>query len=151
MGLLTLTRMVICPLGLCLQIGLCTVALSVRKIGIKRAFATAVQDACGARASRPMVVHCLSRSMNTCVSSKKSDFVDGFYDFFSNRFGHDRGHASISSCVGPRRGSHGACVGSSLKTSRDHCLFANSSSCSSYRVASLRYDSKSVSKSSHLN
>ena len=102
----------------------------------KEAFATAVQDACGARASRPMVVHCLSRSMNTCVSSKKPDFIDGFYDSFSNGFGHDRGHASSSSCVGPRRGSHGACVGSSLKTSRDHCLFANSSSCSSYRVAS---------------
>ena len=74
--------------------------------------------------------------MNTCESNKKPHFVDGFYDSFSSGLGHDRGHASSSSCAGPRHGSHGACVGSSLKTSRDHCLFANSSSCSSYRVAS---------------
>ena len=40
-------RMVICTLGLCLQIGLCTVALFVRNMGIKRVFAIAVQDACG--------------------------------------------------------------------------------------------------------
>ena len=70
---------------------------------------------------------------------------------FSSGLGHDRGHASSSSCAGPRHGSHGACIGSSLKTSRDRCLFANGSSRSSNRVASLRHDSKSVSKLSHLN
>ena len=46
-GLLTLERMVIRPLGPCLEIGLCTIALFVRMMGIKRAFAIAVQDICG--------------------------------------------------------------------------------------------------------
>ena len=104
-----------------------------------------------ARSSIHLVVHRYSNGMNTCEPSKKSHLVDGFYGSFSNGLGHDRGQVSSASCVDPQHGSHGACVGSSLKTSRDHCLFANSSSCSSYRVASLRYDSKSVSKSSHLN
>ena len=100
----------------------------------KEAFATAVQDACGARASRPMVVHCLSRSMNTCVSSKKPDFIDGFYDSFSNGLGHDRGQASSASCVGSQHGSHSAFDGSSLKHLEDCCLFACGSTCSSSRV-----------------
>ena len=39
-------KMVIHPLGPCLEIGLCTIALFVRKMGIKRVFAIAVQDAC---------------------------------------------------------------------------------------------------------
>ena len=39
--------MVFCPHGPCLQIGLYTIAIFVRKMGIKRVFAIAVQDACG--------------------------------------------------------------------------------------------------------
>jgi hypothetical protein len=46
-GLLTYKRMVIRPLGPCLPIGLCTIALIVGRMGIKRAFATAVQRKCG--------------------------------------------------------------------------------------------------------
>jgi hypothetical protein len=45
-GLLTYKRMVICPLGLCLSIGLYTIALFVGTMGIKRAFATVVQGKC---------------------------------------------------------------------------------------------------------
>ena len=102
-------------------------------------------------ASRPLVVHSPSHGMNTC-DPKKARFVDGFYDAFSGELGHDRGHASSSSCVGPRHASHGACcVGSSPKTVGDHCLFARSSTCSSSRVAPLRHGSKSISKSCHLN
>jgi hypothetical protein len=40
-------RMVFCPLGLCLSIGLCTIALFVGRMGIKRAFATSTQGKCG--------------------------------------------------------------------------------------------------------
>ena len=40
-------RTVIRPLRSYLQIGLYTIALFVRKMDIKRAFATAVQDTCG--------------------------------------------------------------------------------------------------------
>lgn len=103
-----------------------------------------------AGASRPLVVHSLSRGMNTC-EPKKARFVDGFYDAFSSELGHDRGHASSASCVGSRHASHGARVGSSPKTSRDHCLFARGSTRSSSRVAPLRHGSKGVFKSSHLN
>jgi hypothetical protein len=46
-GLLTYNRMVIRPLGSCLSIGLYTIALFVGRMGIKRAFATAVQGKCG--------------------------------------------------------------------------------------------------------
>jgi hypothetical protein len=46
-GLLTYKRMVIRPLELCLSIGLCTIALFVGRMGIKRAFATAMQGKCG--------------------------------------------------------------------------------------------------------
>ena len=46
-GLPMYKRMVIHPLGPCLPIGLCTIALIVGKIGIKRAFVTAVQGKCG--------------------------------------------------------------------------------------------------------
>jgi hypothetical protein len=46
-GLLTYNRMVILPLGSCLSIGLYTIALFVGRMGIKRAFATAVQGKCG--------------------------------------------------------------------------------------------------------
>ena len=46
-GLPNYKRMVICPLGLCLSIGLCTIALIVGRMGIKRAFVTAVQGECG--------------------------------------------------------------------------------------------------------
>jgi hypothetical protein len=46
-GLLTYKRIVICPLGPCLSIGLCTIALFVGRMGIKRAFATVVQRECG--------------------------------------------------------------------------------------------------------
>ena len=88
--------------------------------------------------------------MNTC-EPKKARFVDGFYDAFSIELGHDRGHASSASCVGSRHASHGARVGSSPKTSRDHCLFTRGSTHSSSRVAPLRHGSKGVFKSSHLN
>ena len=104
-----------------------------------------------ARASRPLVVHSPSHGMNTCEPSKKPHFVDGFYESFSNGLGHNRGHTSIACHIGPQSDSHGACVGSFLKTSRDHCLFACGSTRSSSRVAPLRHGSKSVSKSSHLN
>jgi hypothetical protein len=46
-GLLTYKRVVIHPLGPCLSIGLCTIALFVGRMGIKRAFATAMQGKCG--------------------------------------------------------------------------------------------------------
>jgi hypothetical protein len=46
-GLLTYKRMVIRPLGPCLSIGLCTIALFVGRMGIKRVFATTVQGKCG--------------------------------------------------------------------------------------------------------
>jgi hypothetical protein len=46
-GLLTYKRVVIHPLGPCLPIGLCTIALFVGRMGIKRAFATAMQGKCG--------------------------------------------------------------------------------------------------------
>ena len=52
-----------------------------------------------ARASRPSVVHSPSHGMNTCESSKKLHFVDGFYDSFSSGLGHDRGHASSASLL----------------------------------------------------
>jgi hypothetical protein len=42
-GLTTYKRMVIHPLGPCLSIGLCTIALTVGRMGIKRVFATAGQ------------------------------------------------------------------------------------------------------------
>ncbi|EFE88093.1 hypothetical protein BIFBRE_05057 [Bifidobacterium breve DSM 20213 = JCM 1192] len=46
-GLLTYKRMVILPLELCLPIGLCTIALIVGRMGIKRVFATVRQGECG--------------------------------------------------------------------------------------------------------
>jgi hypothetical protein len=46
-GLLTYKRMVIQPLGPCLSIGLCIIALFVGRMGMKRSFATAVQGKCG--------------------------------------------------------------------------------------------------------
>ena len=46
-GLPSYKRMVIHPLGSCLPIGLCTVALTVGRMGIKRAFVTAMQGKCG--------------------------------------------------------------------------------------------------------
>jgi hypothetical protein len=45
-GLLVYKRMVIRPLGLCLSISLYTIALFVGRMGIKRAFATAMQGKC---------------------------------------------------------------------------------------------------------
>jgi hypothetical protein len=42
-GLLTYKRMVICPHEQCLLIGLCTIALIVGRMDIKRTFATAGQ------------------------------------------------------------------------------------------------------------
>jgi len=39
--------MVFRPLGSCLHIDLSTIALNVRKLGSKREFAIAMQDACG--------------------------------------------------------------------------------------------------------
>jgi len=103
-----------------------------------------------ARASRPLVVHSPSHSMNTC-EPKKLHFIDGFYDCFSSELDHVRGHASSASCVGPRYASRDACVGSSLKPSGDHCLFAIASTRSSSRVALSRHGSKDVLKTSHLN
>ena len=94
-------------------------------------------------ASKPSVVHSSSHGMNTC-EPKKARFVDRFYDSFSSELGHARGHASSASYVGPRHASHGACVGSSPKTSGDLCLFARGSTRSSSRVAPLRHGSKSV-------
>jgi hypothetical protein len=46
-GLLTYKRMVIRAHGPCLLIGLCTIALFVGRMGIKRAFTTAGQGDCG--------------------------------------------------------------------------------------------------------
>ena len=46
-GLPTYKRMVIRPLRPCIPIGLCTIALIVGRMGIKRAFVTAVQGECG--------------------------------------------------------------------------------------------------------
>jgi hypothetical protein len=46
-GLPTYKRMVIHPLGPCLSIGLCTIALTVGRMGIKRVFATAGQGEYG--------------------------------------------------------------------------------------------------------
>jgi hypothetical protein len=46
-GLLTYKRMVIHPLGLCLSISLCTIALIMGRMGIKRAFAIDRQGECG--------------------------------------------------------------------------------------------------------
>jgi hypothetical protein len=43
-GLPTYKRMVIHPLGPCLSIGLCTISLTVGRMGIKRAFATAGKE-----------------------------------------------------------------------------------------------------------
>jgi hypothetical protein len=77
-----------------------------------------------AGASRPFVVHSPSHGMNSC-EPKKAQFVDGFDESFSTELGHARGHASSASCVGPRHASHGASVGSSPKTSWDHCLFCS--------------------------
>ena len=96
-----------------------------------------------ARASRPLIVHSPSHGMNTCESSKKLHFVDGFYDSFSSGLGHECGHVSSSSCVGPRHASHGVCVGSFPRTLRNHCLFAGGITRSSSRVATLRHGSKS--------
>ena len=88
--------------------------------------------------------------MNIC-DPKKAHFMDGFYDAFSSELGHDHGHASSASCVGPRHDSHGARVGSSPKTSGDYCLLARGSTRSFSRVAPLRHGSKGVSRPSHLN
>ena len=46
-GLPMYKRMVIRPLGPCLPIGLCSITLIVRRMGIKRAFGIAVQGKCG--------------------------------------------------------------------------------------------------------
>jgi hypothetical protein len=70
--------------------------------------------------------------------------VDGFYNTLSSELGHARGHVSSLSCVGPRHASRGACVGSSLTTSRDLCLFACGSTRLSSWVAPLRHGSKGV-------
>jgi hypothetical protein len=70
----------------------------------------------------PLNVHSLSHGMNTCEPRKKPLFIDGFYDS-SSRLGHDRGHASSASCVGPRHASHDASIGSSHKTLGDVSSF----------------------------
>jgi len=54
-----------------------------------------------AHSSRPLIGHCTSHDMNSCEPRKKPHFTDGFYDSFSSGLGHDRGHASSASCVGP--------------------------------------------------
>jgi hypothetical protein len=100
--------------------------------------------------SIPLNVHSLSHGMNTCEPSKKPLFIDGFYDSFSSGLGHDRGHASSASCVGPRHASHDASIGSSHKTFGDACLFANGTTRSVSRVVLLTNASKGVSKL-HLN
>lgn len=89
--------------------------------------------------------------MNTCKPCKKPHYIDRFYDFFSSELGHAHGHASSSSCVGPRHVSHGSCDGSSQKTSGDVCLFASGNTHPSSRVAPLRHASKGISKLPHLN
>jgi hypothetical protein len=61
--------------------------------------------------------------MNTCEPRKKSLFIDGFYDS-SSGLGHDHGHASSASYVGPQHASHKASIGSSHKTWGDVCLFS---------------------------
>lgn len=76
-----------------------------------------------ARSSRILVVHSPSHGMNACVPSMKLFFIDGFYDSYSG-LGHDRGHASNASCVGPRLASCAASIGSSHKTLGDVCLFS---------------------------
>jgi hypothetical protein len=77
--------------------------------------------------------------MKTC-EPKKARFVDRFYDTLSSELGHARGHAS-----------RGACVGSSLTTPKDLCLFACGSTRLSSRVTSLRHGSKGVRKTFHSN
>jgi hypothetical protein len=76
-----------------------------------------------ARSSMPLNVHSLSHGMNTCEPRKKPLFIDGFYDSPSG-LGHDRGHASSVSCVGPRHASHDASIGSSHKTLEMFPLFS---------------------------
>jgi hypothetical protein len=102
------------------------------------------------RSSRHLVVHSPSHGMNTCEPRKKPLFTDGFYHSFSSDLGHDHGHASSASCVGPWHVSHGACIGSSYKTLGDACLFANGTTRSVSWVVLLRNASKGVSKL-HLN
>jgi hypothetical protein len=101
-------------------------------------------------ASRPLVVHSPSHGMNTC-EPKKAQFVDEFYDTLSSELGHARGQVSSLSCFGPQHASRGACVASSLMTSRDLCLFACNSTRLSSRVAPLRHGSKGVRKPFHCN
>jgi len=96
--------------------------------------------------SKTLVVHSPSHGMNTCVPCKKTLFVDGFYDSFSSGLGHDCGHASSASCVGPQHDSHDASIGSSHMTMGDACLFAHGSSRFSSRVVLLRNAPKGVSK-----
>jgi hypothetical protein len=97
----------------------------------------------------PLNVHSLSHGMNTCEPRKKPLFIYGFYDS-SSELGHDHGHASSASCVGPRHASHDASIGSSHKTLGDVCLFSLGTTHSSSRVVLLRNASKDVSKM-HLN
>jgi hypothetical protein len=100
-GLLTYKRMVIRALGWCLPIGLCTIALIVGRMGIKRAFATVGQRECGETVllGLCLFIALLMGGMNTCAP-KKAQFVDGFYDTLSSELGHARGHAPSDSCVG---------------------------------------------------
>jgi hypothetical protein len=150
-GLLTYKRMMICSLGLCLPIGLCTIALIMGRIGHQESFFYhRARRMWRGGASRPFVVRSPSHGMNTC-EPKKARFVDGFYDTLSSELGHAHEHAYSVSYVGPRHASCGACVGSSPMTSKDFCLFVCVSTRLSLRVAPLRHGSKSVRKPFHSN
>jgi hypothetical protein len=146
-GLLTYKRIVIRPLGLCLSIGLCTIAFFVGRMGIKRAFATAMQGKCGELVLLGLWLFIALLMAWTLVSLRRHNLWTG-YDTLSSELGHARGHVS-SACVGPQH--RGACAGSSPTTSRDLCLFACGSTRFSSRVAPSRHGSKGVQNSFSSN
>ena len=140
------------PLGPCLEIGLCTIALFCEKDGHQESFCyRRMRRMRRARASKSSSVHSLSHGMKTSEPNTRPHFIDGFFDSFSGGFCRVHGYASSASYIGPRHASRDACVGSSPRPSGDHCLFANGSTPSSSRVALLRRASKGVSSSSLLN
>ena len=139
------------PLGPCLEIGLCTIALFCEKDGHQESFCyRRMRRMHRAHASKSFGVHSLSHGMKTSEPSTRPRFIDGFFDSFSSGFCRDRGHASSASCVGPRLASHDASIGSSRKTLGDVCLLTHGSPRFSSRVVLLRNASKDVSKL-HVN
>ena len=82
---------------------------------------------------------------------KNRTLLMDFMTLFFSGLGHERGRASSSSCVGPHHPCNGVCVGSFLKTSRNHCLLDGGTTRSSSRVAPSRLASMGVSSASYLN